>query len=57
MILTIYSCDHRHAQTQMNDFGVETHLGGGVMSAFVILLAAITQGASFIFHYCHVCHQ
>ena len=27
----------------MNDFGVETHLGGGVMSAFVILLAAITR--------------
>jgi len=33
--------DHCCMLTQMYIFGAETHLGAGVMSAFVFLLAAI----------------
>jgi len=39
------------------DFGVETHLGDGVMSTFVFPLTAIAQEPHFDFHWQYNSHE
>ena len=45
----LHSRDHSRALTQMYNFGAETPLSAGVMSAFVFSMAAIVQALASTF--------